>query len=278
MKSCLAILLVLIAGPLAGCSGDKTYAAHGTVREVSLDEGQVLVAHDEIEGLMPAMTMNFAIYDPDLLERLSPGDVIDFELTASRGSFYISRASVVGQASADEGWVRMGDVLVKADPAPGFALIDQDGASRTLDDLAGRVLVLDFMFTRCPGPCPINTSNLVAVQRSLSAAVLAKSHFVSISLDPLRDRPADMGRYARSHGADLTSWSFLTGSPEAVDPVLRAYGVGTSRGADEEIEHILVTFLIDGRGQIVKRYIGQDYDPAGLAADVQALVATSEDG
>lgn len=267
-------MLALLAGvALLGCSGDEVHRGHGVVEQVLLDDGQIILAHDEMPGFMPAMTMNFPIYDAELLESLHAGDAVDFELTVSRGQFYITAAKIVGRADPGSGWVVIGDKAVRAEAAPSFVLIDQDGQSKGLADLRGRALLLDFVFTRCPGPCPILTSTHVSAERLLSPALREKTHFVSISIDPLRDTPEDMKRYAGVRGADLDHWTFLTGPPSEVQQVLSAYGVGTTRTEDGEIEHVVATFLIDGDGRIVKRYLGLDHEPEQLAADLEAVVA-----
>lgn len=265
-------LVFLLVSLLAGCSGRDTHAGHGVVHEVSLEDEQVIVEHDEMPGLMPAMTMSFAVYDPELLESLEPGDVIDFELSSERGSFWISQAEVVGRVTPEDGWSLMGDGLVKSDPAPPFSLQDPEGRTVSLEGLAGKALLVDFVFTRCPGPCPSLTSSHVAVQRALPAEVRARSHFVSISIDPERDTPEDMRAYGLARGADLSDWSFLTGPPDEIAKVMRAYGIGTRPGGEGDIEHVLATFLIDPRGRIVKRYLGLDHDPEKIAGDLEAVV------
>ncbi len=266
-----AATAIAFAWVALACSDSQKHSGHGVVHEVSPDDKQVLVAHDDMPGLMPAMTMNFSVYDPELLASLSPGDVIDFELTAERGSFWISDAEVVGRVTPEDGWSLMGDGLVKSDPAPPFALRDPDGREVSLAGLAGTTLLVDFIFTRCPGPCPSLTSNHVAVQRALSPELRERVHFVSISIDPERDTPEDMRAYGLARGADLADWSFLTGPPERIAEVMRAYGVGKRPTTEGETEHVLATFLIDGRGRVVKRYLGLDHAPEQIAADLQAV-------
>jgi protein SCO1/2 len=266
----LAVVLSAVA-----CDDTKVHAGHGVIHEVSLEDGQVLIAHDDMPGLMPAMTMSFSIYDKPLLESLRPGDVIDFELTAQRGSFFITAASVVGQVKPEEGWSRMGDGLVPSDPAPSFALTDPAGETVSLESLSGQTVLLDFIFTRCPGPCPILTSRHVSVQRALSPEIRERTHFVSISIDPDRDTPADLEAYGLARGADLADWSFLTGPSEEVEPIVAAYSVGTTRKPNGDIEHVVATFLIDATGRIVKRYLGLDHEPEKMAADISAVVLPS---
>jgi protein SCO1/2 len=267
----LALLLGLAL--VAACSGEEIHRGHGVVEQVLRDEGQAVIAHDEIQGFMPAMTMNFAIYDKEVLADLAAGDVVDFDLTVSRGQFYISKAVVVGKVDADSGWAVFGDKAVRADPAPDFALIDQRGEVVSLESLRGKIVLLDFIFTRCPGPCPILTSTHASAERLLSPELRARTHFVSISIDPLRDTPEDMARYGAVRGADLEHWSFLTGAPPVVEAVVAAYGIGTTRNADGELEHIVATFLIDRDGRIVRRYLGLDHEPRQLVAELEAAAA-----
>jgi protein SCO1/2 len=272
----LLLLLGAITGAITACDGTRRHAGHGIVREVAVEEGQVLLAHDEIPGVMPAMTMNFAIYDAALLASLQAGDEIDFELTVDRGSFYITAAEVVGKAEASDGWVRLGETLLPTEPAPGFTLTDQAGRPFSLEEQRGRAVLLDFIFTRCPGPCPILTSTHVAVQRSLAPELLEQTRFVSISIDPERDTPQDLAAYATARGADLGHWAFLTGPPDEIGSVMQAYGVGTTLAPDGELEHVVATFLIDATGRIVKRYLGLEHEPAAIAADLEGLASSEE--
>ena len=259
---------------LGGCrqedGGPGRYPAHGTVEDVDRESGQVLIDHDDVEGLMPAMTMNFAVSDRELLARLEPGQKIDFEIDFTGRSYEVVAARVVGDASGDEGWARLGDGLVRTSEAPPFELVDQAGRDVTLASFGDRVLVVDFIYTRCPGPCPAQTSMQVALQRKLPEAFRDDVHFLSISLDPAFDRPEVLARYARERGADLSGWSFLTGPPERVAEVVRAWGIGSIRKEDGTIDHTVVRFLVQD-GRVVERYwMSEDGDDA-LLADLIAL-------
>ena len=269
----MAALVALLAA--AGC-GERSrhYHARGVVEDVQPEIGQVLIAHEEIEGLMPAMTMNFDVPDRALLERLERGQAIDFEVEFTGKAYRVTRATVIESGVATGGGGQLGAVKPIDDPAPPFRLTDQDGNPRALEEWRGQLVLLDFIFTRCPGPCPILTGLHVKLQQELSPELRARTHFVSISLDPLRDTPSVLREYARKRGADLANWSFLTGTPDDVDRVLKSYGVGSVRTPDGQIQHIVVTFLIDAEGQIARRYIGLDgHDPKEVLRDLVKLAA-----
>ena len=111
------------------------------------------------------------------------------------------------------------------------------------------------------------------MQKALSPAVRARTEFVSISLDPEHDSPEVLSRYARERGIDTSDWSLLTGPVDEVEKVVRAFGVGSTRKPDGQIEHLVVTFLIDGQGRIVKRYMGQEHEHSEIVADLGKLAS-----
>jgi protein SCO1 len=249
------------------------HPAHGVVEDVDRESAQVLIEHDDIAGLMPAMTMNFAVPDAQILARLERGQVIDFVVDFTGRSYDVVAVEVVGEGAFEAGWRRLGDGLVRSSPVPGFELIDQAGQPVVFADLGDLVLLVDFIYTRCPGPCPVQTSRQVALQRRIPAALRGRVRFLSLSLDPEHDQPAELERYATERGADLSNWSFLTGPSETLAELARAYGVGSLRKPDGTIDHTLVTFLVH-EGRLLDRYLPKPGEDDQLLADVVALAST----
>lgn len=265
----LLVLALVLAGANACGKRERVYPGVGVVEEVRPQERQLIISHDDIEGLMPAMTMNFDVADDDLLTRLEPGDRIRFELLFTGKAYVVRGAELLGTEEVEER-ARVDALARNLDPAPDFALVDQDGAARSLASLRGRTVLLDFIYTTCPGPCPILTSVDVAVQDRL-ADQADRVWFVSISLDPGTDTPAALRRYAEERGADTANWSFLTGGEREVADVIGRYGVASTRAEDGELDHMVVRFLIDGEGRIAGRYLGLRVDAETIAADMRRL-------
>ena len=133
-------------------------------------------------------------------------------------------------------------------------------------------MLLDFVYTRCPGPCPILTRIHQSVRDGLSERDRAAVQLVSITLDPEHDTPAVLREFASARRIAVQGWSFATGPSADVDAVARAYGVGSVRRPDGQIEHTVATFLIDREGQIVRRYLGTTHDPAEIRADIERIL------
>ena len=91
---------------------------------------------------------------------------------------------------------------------PNFSLTNQQGEPLGLSDMAGKIWVADFIFTNCPTICPAMTQEMARLQ---SEFVADPVYFVSFSVDPERDTPRVLSRYAAAYGADDRRWHFLTG-------------------------------------------------------------------
>jgi protein SCO1 len=262
---------VLLLGLAAACglSAQQEYQVGGTVEGIDGAQRQLIVAHDEIPGFMPAMTMNLDVAPEVALETLKSGDRIRFRLERSATTLRVLEVLQV-EAGASQGLSGVERIQEPEGPAPDFRLRDQDDRPVALADLRGSIVLLDFIFTRCPGPCPILTARNVEVQRRLAQEGVA-ARFVSISLDPEHDQPPVLRAYAQSHGIDLRSWSLLTGTQGEVDAVLAAYGVSSRRVAADNLDHLVATFLIDADGRIERRYLGVAQKVEAIVADIRAL-------
>ncbi|NNL84904.1 MAG: redoxin family protein [Myxococcales bacterium] len=262
---CAAIFAVLVA-----CgSSERLYDVVGVVEELRPEDNQIIIAHEDIPGLMPAMTMNFDLEDPRVIDGLVEGDAIRFKLVFTGRAYLIRSVEPLGEAETQERKER-GELSRPADPVPDFELVDHRGADFSSQDARGRILLIDFIYTHCPGPCPILTGVDVEIQKlldDLGDRVL----FCAISLDPERDTPEALARYAEARGATASNWHFLTGPPEEVADVVRRFGVSSQPAEDGELDHMVARFLVDPSGRIEERYMGLTHTAEAIAADIRRL-------
>ena len=265
---------VWVAGALAiafGCSGAP--AQEGIVEATAPGDGRVLVARASPSPGGKSESAWLALPNRSVLASLAPGQRIAYRLRSGSARPEIASLSVLGWASEADGWIEVpGRGRAPALEAPDFLLEDQAGVPIRLADLRGHVLLVDFIYTRCPGPCPAQTHDLVTVQRGLSEAARSGSRFFSVTLEPEVDDGPTLAAYAKAQGADLADWSFLTGDPERVHAVARAWGVGASPEENGEIAHTLHSFLVDDRGYRVARYSSRDRDPETIRQDIEHFV------
>lgn len=131
---------------------------------------------------------------------------------------------------------------------PAFSFTDQNNAAFTRDDLKGRVWIADFIFTTCPGACPVMTEKMKGLSKSLPDA---KINFVSFSLDPEHDTPAVLMQYAKNWKADQSRWHFLTADASKIFDIARGMKVAAQPATENSgIVHSEKFVLVDAAGNI----------------------------
>jgi protein SCO1 len=156
---------------------------------------------------------------------------------------------------------------------PPVKFVDQHGNAVDFGSLKGKWLLVDFIYTRCPGPCELMTSKLVRVANHLNANLGNNVEIVSITLDPDHDRPKQLLDWARAQGAQRKGWMFLTGSLPDVEKVMAAFNVKRQVGADGMIDHVIEFFLVAPDGHERRQYGPNEAKPEAIAHDVLSLAS-----
>jgi protein SCO1/2 len=165
-----------------------------------------------------------------------------------------------------------GERLSKIGPAAAFALTAQDGRRLALAELRGKVVLITFIYASCADACPLLTAKMAGLQDELGRDFGPNVYFLSITVDPERDTPEVLTRYAQAHGANLSGWAFLTGTPDEIRAVARHYGVYYKQQAAGDVDHTFLTSLVDQRGTLRVQYMGIRFDPDELLRDLQSLL------
>jgi protein SCO1/2 len=161
--------------------------------------------------------------------------------------------------------------LPRLGPAPNFALTTQRNDRIWLTHLRERAVVLTFTCTTCGG-CPGLLPALREVAGSVGEAAGRRVFFVGVTVDPARDTPLVLRRFALEQGLDPHAWLLLTGRPAEIDVVAGRYGV-TVRREGGTVAPDCVVVLIDPAGTIRARYGPPDL--GRLGPDLAALLAES---
>jgi protein SCO1/2 len=229
----------------------------------------VTLSHDAIPGYMEAMAMPFSVRDRRELAELEPGDRVQFQLVVRSGNSWVERLRVVSASPTDAGLllspakptlVPVGGVL------PDFELVDQNGSPVSLSSLRGRVVALNFIYSRCPLPdyCPRMVDHFKQVSERFASRLGSDLVLLTISFDPKYDTPDVLRSYAKEFGAERRGWHFLTGSREATDRVCASFGI--EYWPDEGLlTHSLQTAVIDREGRLAATIEGKDFSGEQLS-------------
>lgn len=137
---------------------------------------------------------------------------------------------------------------------PEFQLVERSGLSFGSEKLQGKISVVDFFFTSCQGPCPVMSGNMADLYKAFAGS--DKVQFVSISVDPARDRLQALQEYARRQGVTDNRWVFLRGN---IDTIRWLSEEGFMLAAEDlPAMHSTKFALVDNRGQIRGYYSGTD--------------------
>ena len=135
-----------------------------------------------------------------------------------------------------------------------FELTNQEGRPFGLKELSGNIWVVNFIFTRCQGVCPVLTKKYLSLQKKLSEIKQLK--YVSISMDPQFDQPSILKAFGNRYDADYTRWSFLTGKQDDIIQIARhLFKVPADKNPDLHSTRIV---LIDVNSNIRGYYEGLD--------------------
>ena len=189
---------------------------------------------------MDAMTMPFEVRQATDLRDIVPGAVVEFTLVVGDTTSYATRVSVrryqtVGAGSphrapalGDEADGRSDDDVPCGDwrAVPDFSLIDQTRQRVTLSALSGKVVAVNFVYTRCALPqfCLRMSNNFGALQKRFARELGRELVLLTITFDPERDTPEALASYASRWQANPAGWHFLTGSPADIRRVCGFFG------------------------------------------------------
>ncbi len=292
----MTLLAVLPTSLLVGCrtsepgsgrgSSPLQYTVRGLVEGVEPKTGGVLLKHESIPGLMPAMTMQYPLENPAEVSEVHAGDRITATVLADKGPngpehLRLTELDVIGQGKPDES-VPAGQFHVPAvgEVVPNFALLDQSGRHLHMRDLRGKVVAMTFIYTRCPVAeyCPRMSRNFAEIDHALAEdpALYAKTHTLSISFDPGYDTPAVLRSYGGAYTGRYTQeafrhWTFAAPSAGDLPAMQHWFGVGITPSAGT-LQHSLSTVIAGADGRVVAFYPTNEWTVAEALRAIRAAV------
>jgi protein SCO1/2 len=146
-------------------------------------------------------------------------------------------------------------------------LVNQLGDTVTFDSLRGKILILDFFFTRCPTICPTMTMNMKRMTESIHNGKRVgdktnkRVHFLSISIDSERDSLPRIKAWADRFQVNPEQWWIMTGNRDSIYRfVLEEVKLGLidGEGVDSNFVHSDKFVLLDTARRVRGYYSGLD--------------------
>ena len=274
------ILAVLV---VVGCRSravgpEERYPIKGKVVSVDKRGSTVTIAHEDIPDLMDAMTMPFDLKDRRLLDQLAEGDGIQATLVVAGRQSWLENV-VVTRETVDPSGIGKAETRVEPKPGdevPDFQLTDQNGKRIGFHQYRGRVVVLTFIYTRCPLPdyCPLMTDNFAQIGKALKAGSESKPQIqlLSITLDPEYDTPKVLREYAAQHSEGSRQWDYATGTKDEIKQIATYFGMQYWTEGDQVI-HGLRTAIVAADGKLLKLYRGNDWKPEEIISEIRNAAA-----
>ncbi len=257
---------------------DREFLVKGMVVRADPAHRTFVVSHEKIVGLMDSMIMPFEVRDAKDMAGVIPGAVVEFTLVVGDKTAYATNIKIQRYQSVEQDPRAARRLAVMRKMAglaekpleigarvPDFTLIDHTRQRVSLSSLAGKVLVVNFIYTRCALPqfCLRVTNNFGVLQKRFAKELGKDVVLLTITFDPQRDTPEVLAAYAAQWKPDPKTWHFLTGPVADVRKVCALFGV--EYFPDEGLmNHSLRTAVIDRAGTLVASIEGNTYSPEQL--------------
>jgi len=259
----------------------KRYHLVGKVISVDTKGQALVVDHQAIPGFMDAMTMAYPVRDVRILAPLSVGDEITADVVVASDGAYLENIVVTKKGSGGKGTSPSG----QHEPQPGekvpdFALVNQDGKRIHLASFQGHVLLVTFVYTRCPFPdfCPLVTRNFAQVYAATrkDPALASKVRLLTISFDPEHDTPQVLRAYGETFretagAVPFDRWQFSVAPEKDLKAIADFFGLEFTPDGGQ-IVHSLSTTVISPEGTVYKWYEDNQWRPDDLVADATAIL------
>lgn len=244
-----------------------SHALTGVVRGV--EEGSLVIDHDEIPGFMPAMVMELPVEGS---VEVVVGDQIEGALVVDGESFRLAEVRVTRRSesvpSAAHAWsepLLLGETLERLE-VPGVSGPTVLGAGQE------EVTVLTFLFTTCPMPeaCPLLATKLAGLQEELRG----KARIVAVTLDPETDTLERLSEYAETVGADPQTWTFARLEGESLATLLSRVEMDVDRSG-KVLTHNLRLLVLDRHGKLVYRHRDNSWTQPQLMTVIKPLLGAT---
>ncbi len=287
---CLVFALMVTAA-VPACDAAAAEARHevrGLVVRVDRPGRTLVVSHEAVPGVMPAMTMPVEVADASVLDGIGVGTLVEFTMVLGRDAARAEQVRIRPYETAEQDPLTARRLRLLADimrrgpsprmvatgqAVPDFTLTSHAGRLVSLSSLRGRIVLVNFVYTSCALAqfCYRTANHFGVLQRRFARSLTRDLVFLTVTFDPAVDTPQALARYAAQWTPAPDAWHFLSGNVDDVRAVCDLFGVDAF--PDEGlINHNVRTAVIDRRGVLVASIEGNQYTATQLGDLVETLL------
>ncbi|MGD0303313.1 MAG: SCO family protein [Candidatus Acidiferrales bacterium] len=290
LRASMSLLLLSLIATIGASAATELhrYPAFGLVLAVDGSKS-FTVSCKEIPGFMDAMEMHLDAANAKLLNGVKPGEMVDFTLVVGNDVPYADEIREHKFRSAEQRQVEAHYLTIVAgafdakpnapgmlaigEKVPDFTLIDQHGLPVKLSDMAGKVVALSFMYTRCSYAqyCMRLSNNLGMVGRRFPDRTGKDLALMTISFDPKNDTPEVLEKYSETWKSAASGWYFLTGPADDVKRACLMFGMNFWPDMGMLV-HVMHTAVIDRNGVLVANLDGNEFTAQQLGDLLEAVM------
>lgn len=272
------VLLLAACGPSVQAA--KHYQLAGKVVSIDRPGLSLVINGDAVPGFMAAMAMPYKVKNASELNSLAPADSITAVIVLQNNDYWLENIRVAKHSTAPPVPTTGLHLPSSGDSVPNFELVNQSDKHVFLNHYRGKVLLVTFIYTRCPFPdyCPRITGQFAEVNRRLEAdpALDGKTHLLSISFDLQHDTPSILRQYGlrwmgSEQPAAFDHWEFAVPLAQELPGVADFFGL-TYNEAGGVINHSLSTAVIGPDGRIFSWYHNAEWQASDLVKDAAEAV------
>jgi protein SCO1 len=262
------IVFLVVFFIVSACA--RRYRVEGLVLDVNQQQRTMIVSHRAIPGYMDAMAMPFRVLQAGELHGLQPGDQVEFQLIVKGHSSHAEKVRLGkgGDVGTSESLLVLPEPkeqLKRGEPVPDFELTDQSHQRVRLSDFRGKVVVMNFIYTRCPLPevCPRLSASFAELQRRFRKQVGRELILLSVTLDSQHDTSEVLAEYGARWGADAKGWHFLTGESSEIERIAGRFGL-IYWPEEGLLTHTSQTVIVGRNGRLAALIEGFSYEDQQL--------------
>lgn len=159
------------------------------------------------------------------------------------------------RAFTEEGARRL-NVAVKRPVVPAMTLEDMYGQRVELvgaTEASRKLTIVEFIYTTCPTICQTAGTDYAQLRDEIALAGVGDHvRLISVSFDPLRDKPEQMRLYGENHGADGHLWTVARPKAEALAELKKTFGLRVIRDGWGGYQHNAALHFVDRKGRLVE--------------------------